>query len=112
MNHLTRRVFLATSAALPTVAAPRKMTIQLSAGSIGVKADQWQCLDFAARFGFESIDAYAAQLASMSAADLDRDAIHDGAHTLAWDGSKLTRFEKGQILLTGGFSHGLGERVF
>jgi len=73
MNQFSRRMFLATAAAVaPVSAATRKMTMQLSCGAIGVKADQWQSLDYAARYGFESIDAYTAPLAAMSGADLDR----------------------------------------
>ena len=37
-----------------------------------MKADQWQTLEFAAKYGFESIEGYAAQLAAMSPADMDR----------------------------------------
>jgi sugar phosphate isomerase/epimerase len=59
--------------ALPALAfaAPRtKMTIHLSAGAIGVKADQRQALDFAHRFGYEAIDAQAGLLAAMDDAQL------------------------------------------
>ncbi|MBI4902350.1 MAG: sugar phosphate isomerase/epimerase [Acidobacteria bacterium] len=60
---MTRRTFasstaLASSAALAlAVPGNRKMTIHLSAGAIGVKADTRMALEYAARFGFESIDA-------------------------------------------------------
>ena len=73
MRQISRRMVLGTAAAASLSAAPgRKMTIQLSPGSIGVKADQWQTLEFAAKYGFESIEGYAAQLAAMSPADMDR----------------------------------------
>ena len=72
MNTLTRRHVLASPAALAAAAAtPRRMTMHLSCGAIGVKANQREALDYAARFGFESIDAYAGELGRMSAAELD-----------------------------------------
>jgi sugar phosphate isomerase/epimerase len=46
-------------------AAPNtKMTIELSCGAIGVKADQLQALQYAHRFGFESVEADSGWLAS------------------------------------------------
>ena len=73
---MTRRDLLASSAALAAasaLASPRtRMTIHLSCGSIGVKADQRQALEYAHRFGYESIDADSAFLAS-----LDESALKD-----------------------------------
>ena len=71
---MTRRDLLATSAALAATSAfasPRtKMTVHLSCGSIGVKASQQQALDYAHRFGYESIDADSAFLASLDGSAL------------------------------------------
>lgn len=60
--------------ALPALAfaAPRtRMSIHLSPGSLGVKADQRQALADAVRHGFEAIDAQAAFLATLGAAELN-----------------------------------------
>lgn len=68
---LTRRAALLTPLLPTLVAAPRRMTLHLSCGAIGVKASQKQALDYAARFGFESIDASASELAAFSAGELN-----------------------------------------
>lgn len=47
------------------------MRINLSSGAIGVKANLRTAVDYAARFGFEAIDPDAAELARMSASQLD-----------------------------------------
>lgn len=47
------------------------MTIHLSCGSIGVKADFRQALQYAHAFGFEAIDADGAYLATLSPAQLN-----------------------------------------
>lgn len=47
-------------------AAPRKMTIDLTCGAIGVRADQRQAIEYAHRFGFESVEAYPQYLADLS----------------------------------------------
>jgi len=71
----TRRAFLAAGAAgLATslLARAQGMSLHLSCGAIGVKASQTEAIDFAARFGFDSVDANAAYLASLSDSDLAR----------------------------------------
>jgi sugar phosphate isomerase/epimerase len=81
----SRRMFLKGAAALgaaslipaslsPTLAgsAPkRKMTIWLSAGAIGVRADQLEAIDLAHRHGFESVDPFGDYLASLSKEQLE-----------------------------------------
>jgi sugar phosphate isomerase/epimerase len=76
----SRRMFLKGATALgaaslipgslsPVVAAPapkRKMTIWLSAGAIGVRANQLEVIDLAHRHGFESVDPFGDYLASLS----------------------------------------------
>ncbi|MHB1037881.1 MAG: sugar phosphate isomerase/epimerase family protein [Pirellulales bacterium] len=86
MNQFDRRQFVfgaaATAAAatirsrsLSAADAPprRKMTINLSCGSIGVGAGQLEAIDLAARHGFESVDpdvGYLAKLSDGALADL------------------------------------------
>jgi sugar phosphate isomerase/epimerase len=75
-----RRTFLTTAAAAPAVAAlqaqspqprpGRPMQIHLSCGSIGVKADQRQAIEYAAQFGYDAVDADAAYLGKLSDAEL------------------------------------------
>lgn len=90
MELLSRRAVLGTAAAASLgLAAPRKMTIQLSPGSIGVKADQWQTLEYAAKYGFESIEGFAAQLAAMSPGDLDRLKSQMTERRIAWGAAGL-----------------------
>lgn len=79
MNPLTRREFLQTTIAASATAAalgisnasaaeakPRKMTIDLMCGSIGVGANQREAIDLAARHGFESVGVDGGYLASLS----------------------------------------------
>jgi len=92
---MTRRIFGATSAAALAAAAAaaapnRKMTIQLSAGSIGVKADQQQAIEYASRFGFESVDAYAGQIANMSEDARKRMLDDMRAKKVVWGNAGLT----------------------
>jgi sugar phosphate isomerase/epimerase len=82
MNHLNRRQFLQTTATwvggavLGTPArseaagSPRKMTISLSCGSIGVSADQVEAIRLATKYGFESVEASTEYLARLPEAEL------------------------------------------
>ena len=75
-----RRQLLATSVAAATSIAisgsvqaigpaKRMFTMDLRCGSIGVKADQRQAIELAAKYGFESVGADSAFLASLSDAE-------------------------------------------
>jgi len=79
MNQLNRRQFISrtTLAALVGSAPsggfsdaaevkPRKMTIDLVCGNIGVSANQREAIELAARHGFESVGADGAYLAALS----------------------------------------------
>ena len=78
------------------------MTIQLSCGAIGVKADQRRAIELAGEYGFESVEAYGTTLGAASADELKalKDALADKG--LKWGSSGLTvqfredqaRFEK------------------
>jgi sugar phosphate isomerase/epimerase len=62
-----RRTFCATLfAPLLAPAGERKMKIHLTPGSLGVKADQMETIDLAARHGFEAAEPYAEYLAGIS----------------------------------------------
>lgn len=63
---------MAAAAAPLAAAASHRMKLHLSPGAIGVKANQEQMIDLAAKYGFEAVDADARYLASLSQADLDR----------------------------------------
>lgn len=70
----TRRTFLAASAAGLAAAATGShgMQYHLSCGAIGVKASLPQAIDYAAKFGFDSVDADGKYLAALSGSDLQR----------------------------------------
>jgi len=84
MNHLNRRQFLKTTAALATSAAatgldpvlaagtPRKMTISLACGSIGVSANQVEAIRLAQKYGFESVEASTEYLARLEEVQLSQ----------------------------------------
>jgi sugar phosphate isomerase/epimerase len=82
MNHITRRTFLkrtGQSALMTGLVAnglfrlgatepkPRKMTIDLVCGNLGIQASQLEAVDLAARHGFESVGADGGYLASLDA---------------------------------------------
>jgi sugar phosphate isomerase/epimerase len=79
--------------ALPALAfaAPRtKMTIHLSAGSVGVKADPRQALAFAHQHGFEAIDADSGFLAGLDASALAAFIAEMKARNIVWGTSGLS----------------------
>lgn len=82
-SNYDRRTFLQFGGALvgglalnrSTVSAAssgRKMTIDLVCGAIGVKANQFEAIDLAARHGFESVGPNAGHLAQMTDAEKDK----------------------------------------
>ncbi len=70
----TRRTFLAASAAGLAAAATGShgMQYHLSCGAIGVKAAVPQAIEYAIKFGFDSVDADGKYLATLSDSDLQR----------------------------------------
>ena len=58
---MTRRSFLVAGSALSAAAAlareSRPMQFHLSCGAIGVKASQREAIDYAAKYGFDAVDA-------------------------------------------------------
>jgi len=71
----TRRMFVAAGAAglaSSLLARAQGMSLHLSCGAIGVKATQIEAIDYAARFGFDSVDADGRYLGSLAGADVTR----------------------------------------
>lgn len=57
-------------AARPALARSHGMMLHLSCGAIGVKASQTEAIDYAAKYGFDGVDADARYLAGLSDSDL------------------------------------------
>lgn len=102
MNPLTRRRFLRQSAAWGVAAtalgphltqaapAPRKMTLCLVTGMIGVRADQRQAIDLAHAHGFESVEANGNFLASLTDAQVAELRADMTARKIVFGASSLT----------------------
>jgi sugar phosphate isomerase/epimerase len=71
---LSRRDLLGAAGALVLAssarAAARKFTIAYTPGSIGVRADQRRAVDLAAKYGYESVQPFADDLAKLSDSEL------------------------------------------
>ncbi len=69
----TRRIFLGTGVAgLASMAVARTqgMLLHLSCGALGIKASQTQAIDYAAKYGFDAVDADGKYLAGLSDSEL------------------------------------------
>lgn len=72
---LTRRMFAAGAAGAAGLALfgrSHGMSIHLSCGALGVKASQTEAIDYAARYGFDAVDADGRYLGDLSPSDLTR----------------------------------------
>ncbi|MGD0773840.1 MAG: sugar phosphate isomerase/epimerase family protein [Candidatus Solibacter sp.] len=71
---LTRRMFVAGAAGAGFALLGRShgMSIHLSCGALGIKASQTEAIDYAARYGFDVVDADGGYLGNLSPADLAR----------------------------------------
>jgi sugar phosphate isomerase/epimerase len=69
---LTRRLFVAGAAAFALDGRSHGMSIHLSCGALGIKASQTEAIDYAARYGFDVVDADGRTLGDLSQADLNR----------------------------------------
>src|SRR5258708_25534776 len=70
---ISRRAFFVGAAALASAKAAtfsRGMQIHLSCGALGIKATQREAIDYAAKYGFDVVDADGNYLAGLSDADL------------------------------------------
>ena len=65
-----RRAYLTMLAAAPAMAAGRRFTIAFTPGSVGIKAGQDRSVELAQKYGFESVQPFAADLAKLSDAEL------------------------------------------
>jgi len=104
MQRHSRRQFLKTSTAVTaagivsfagqdTPAAElkrRKFTLDLRCGAIGVKADLKQSIEYAHKFGFESVEPSAGALAALSPTEMDDLLAHMKAKNLVWGSPGLT----------------------
>ena len=63
---------MAGAAAFALRARARGMSLHLSCGALGVKASQTEAIDYAARFGFDSVDADGRYLGALAADELSR----------------------------------------
>ena len=91
---MNRRTFLsaaamASAAAVPALAAQHKMKMHLSCGSLGIKANQREAIEYARRFGFDVVDADSAFLASLSDDELRRLLDEMKAAKVGWGTSGL-----------------------
>jgi sugar phosphate isomerase/epimerase len=84
---LTRRTFLAAGAAglaSTLLGRTQGMSLHLSCSAIGVKGSQLEAIDYAARFGFDSVDADGRYLGGLHPADLARLLEHMRQHKVSW----------------------------
>ncbi len=84
---LTRRTFVAGAAGAAGIGLfgrSHGMSIHLSCGALGIKASQTEAIDYAARYGFDVVDADGRYLSDLPPADLAR--LHDGmrAKNVGW----------------------------
>ena len=99
MASLDRRSFLSVATAASAAAtvlplsgagnAATKMTMMLSPGAVGVKANQRETLDYAARFGFQSIEAMPPALAAMSDAEMQSFNAEMKSRNIVWGNAGL-----------------------
>ncbi len=69
---------------------PRKMTMCLTPGSIGVKANQRETIEFAHHFGYEAVQPFGDELAALPPAQLDELNARRKEYRLSWGQSGLT----------------------
>lgn len=70
---MNRRMFalsVAAAFAAPAATSGSKMKLQLSCGSLGVKADQREAIDYASRYGFDVVEADSGYLKRLSSPEL------------------------------------------
>ena len=67
----------------------RRFTLDLRCGAIGVRADLRQSIDFAHRFGFESVEPNAGAVVALSQAELEQVLADMKAKNLVWGAAGL-----------------------
>jgi sugar phosphate isomerase/epimerase len=68
---------------------PRKMTMCLTPGSIGVRANQKETIQYAHHYGYEAVQPFGEELAAMSAAERDEWNARRREYKLQWGQSGL-----------------------
>lgn len=66
------------------------MTMHLTPGTIGVKADQWEIVELAHYYGFEAVEPQPVYLATLSDAEMRKLQDHIRARNLVWGAAGLT----------------------
>lgn len=97
MHRWVRRDFLTAAAGTAAIGAlrfaniagaaemeKRKFTLDLRCGAIGVRANLRQAIDYAHRFGFESVEPSAAAVARLSPSELEELLAEMKAKNLVW----------------------------
>ena len=118
MPPITRRRLLATAALAgfttgrltaddntDSASKPRRFTIDLNWGAIGVQANQLQAIDYATKYGFESVDADSGFLVSLDAAGREELAAAMQQSGLVWGAAALpVDFRRDDALFRQGLS--------
>lgn len=86
---ISRRHFNLLPFASAFAAGGARMSIQLSCGSIGVKADQRQAIEYAATYGFEAVEADSGFLASLDRPQLSELLAGMKSKNVRWGSSGL-----------------------
>lgn len=86
---ISRRHFSLVPFSSILAAGGTRMSIQLSCGSIGVKADQRQAIDYAAKYGFECVDADSGYLASLDRPQLSELLAEMKSKNVKWGSAGL-----------------------
>jgi hypothetical protein len=81
---LTRRMFASVAAGFALSGRSRGMSIHLSCGALGIKASQAEAIEYAARYGFDSVDADGRFLGDLPPADLARLRDNMRAKNVGW----------------------------
>ena len=84
---LTRRIFVAGAAGAAGFALLGRshgMSIHLSCGALGIKASQAEAIEYAARYGFDAVDADGRYLGDLPPADLARLLDNMRAKNVGW----------------------------
>lgn len=71
----TRRIFLGAGIAAlgtPAYARAQGMLLHLSCGALGIKASQTEAIDYAAKYGFDAVDADGGYLAGLNESEVKR----------------------------------------
>lgn len=95
--------FAMSKTCLAQDSSTREFTLDLRCGSIGVKANQVEAIELAAKHGFESVNAEPAHLAKLSAAERRELIGQLKEHELVWGAAGLpVEFRRDEATFRGG----------